>query len=143
METKWFTNGPIDLEVKVQGEGPLILMRSWLARTLVLVAASDELFRLSWVQGGSNECARGYGGSSHPSDVESYTIKISHLTWRRSRWAFPRLCHPVWSRLGRSNRLPISHTLSGSILRGGRPKCSLSSDVRTIVSRCMERAVYG
>ena len=25
METKWFTNGPIDLEVKVQGEGPLIL----------------------------------------------------------------------------------------------------------------------
>ena len=73
METKWFTNGPIDLEVKVQGKVPHI-MRSWLARTLVLVAASDGLFRLSWVQGGSNECGN-YGGSSHPSDVESYTIK--------------------------------------------------------------------
>jgi pimeloyl-ACP methyl ester carboxylesterase len=74
METKWFTNGPIDLEVKVQGEGPLILCvhgwpELWYSWRHQMNYFASRGYRVAAMN------VRGYGGSSHPSDVESYTIK--------------------------------------------------------------------
>ncbi len=74
METKWFANGPIDLEVKVQGEGPLILCvhgwpELWYSWRHQMNYFASRGYRVAAMN------VRGYGGSSHPSDVESYTIK--------------------------------------------------------------------
>ena len=74
METKWFTNGPIDLEVRVQGEGPLILCvhgwpELWYSWRHQMHYFASRGYRVAAMN------VRGYGGSSHPSDVESYTIK--------------------------------------------------------------------
>ena len=74
METKWFTNGPIDLEVKVQGEGPLILcVHGWPELWYSWRHQMDYFASSGYRVAAMN--VRGYGGSSHPSDVESYTIK--------------------------------------------------------------------
>ena len=74
METKWFTNGPIDLEVKVQGEGPLILcVHGWPELWYSWRHQMDYFASRGYRVAAMN--VRGYGGSSHPSDVESYTIK--------------------------------------------------------------------
>ena len=74
METKWFTNGPIDLEVKVQGEGPLILcVHGWPELWYSWRHQMDYFASRGYRVAAMN--VRGYGESSHPSDVESYTIK--------------------------------------------------------------------
>ena len=83
---------------------------------------------------------RGYGGSSHPSDVESYTIKNLASDVAAVAVGLSKTPVILFGRLGRSNAYQ-SAILTRSILRGGRPERSLSSDVRTIVSRFMERAI--
>jgi len=74
METKWFTNGPIDLEVKVQGEGPLILcVHGWPELWYSWRHQMDYFASQGYKVAAMN--VRGYGGSSHPTDIESYTMK--------------------------------------------------------------------
>ncbi|MFL2526399.1 MAG: alpha/beta fold hydrolase [Candidatus Azotimanducaceae bacterium] len=134
METKWFSNGSIDLEVKLKGEGPLILcVHGWPELWYSWRHQMDYFASRGYKVAAMN--VRGYGGSSHPSDIESYTIK--NLASDVAAVAVGLSKTPVilfGPRLGRSNRLPNSHTLSGSILCSSRSKRSLPSHVRTIVS---------
>jgi pimeloyl-ACP methyl ester carboxylesterase len=74
METNWFSNGSIDLEVKIKGEGPLILCvhgwpELWYSWRHQMDYFADKGYRVAALN------VRGYGGSSHPTNVESYTIK--------------------------------------------------------------------
>ena len=74
METMWFTNGAIDLEVKIQGDGPLILCvhgwpELWYSWRHQMRYFAERGYRVAAMN------VRGYGGSSHPKDIESYTLK--------------------------------------------------------------------
>ena len=78
METKWFTNGAIDLEVKIQGDGPLILCvhgwpELWYSWRHQMRYFAERGYRVAAMN------VRGYGGSSHPKDIESYTLKNIYL----------------------------------------------------------------
>ena len=73
MDTVWVDNGNTRLEVKVQGSGPLILCvhgwpELWYSWRHQMAYFSQRGYTIAAMN------VRGYGDSSHPSDVAAYTL---------------------------------------------------------------------
>lgn len=77
MDTKWIENGDIRLEVKLVGSGPVILCvhgwpELWYSWRHQMAYFSAQGYTVAAMN------VRGYGGSSHPSEIAAYTL--SELT---------------------------------------------------------------
>jgi pimeloyl-ACP methyl ester carboxylesterase len=73
METSWVQRGNVSLEVKVTGSGPLILCvhgwpELWYSWRHQMSYSAERGYQVAALN------VRGYGASSHPTDIASYTL---------------------------------------------------------------------